>query len=98
MWVVRWFGEGVARKIEQFVDGAVFQDSFVICPQCETPVAATLIAERDGLCPICRTVATNDLTVEALEARKGAALAAGEVAHNDVAEIDRLLEARRPKG
>jgi uncharacterized Zn finger protein (UPF0148 family) len=95
--VVGWFGEGVARRIEQFVDGTVFGDDFVTCPQCRTPVAATLITER-GVCPVCRTIATNDLSIEALEARKRTAMAAAQAANNEVEEIERLLNAKRKTG
>ena len=95
--VVRWLGEGVARKIERFVDGTIFgEKTFLTCPQCKTPVAATLISER-GACPLCGAQGTKETMIEALEARKRAAMAAGEAATKDVEEIDRQLSAMRKK-
>ena len=96
-WVVRWFGEGVARRIEQFVEGQVFGDTFVTCPHCSTPVAATFIAER-GECPVCGTAATKETKIEALEAKRAAALAAGGDANKEVEEIERKLLALRKDG
>ena len=96
-WVVKWFGEGVARKIEQFVDGLVFQDEFVTCGHCSTPVAAALITER-GECPICRTATSSETIIELLEVRRRAALAAGDAANNEVKEIDqKLLSLRKER-
>jgi rubrerythrin len=57
--VVKWFGEAVARKIEQFVDGTLFGDDLATCPRCGTPVAATFITER-GECPICGAKSTTE--------------------------------------
>jgi hypothetical protein len=92
--IVRFFGESVARRIEAFVEGTIFGDDFVTCPQCGTPVAVTLITEW-GICPICRTTACEDLSVEALEARRRTALAAEETAKKEVEEIERLIATRR---
>ena len=96
-WVVRWFGEGVARSIEQFVEGNLFGDEFITCPQCQTPVAATLMAEW-RMCPICRKSATNETMIEALKARRAAALEASSAANKQVEEIERELLVMRKKG
>ena len=95
--VVGWLGESVAQKIEQFVEGQVFGDTFVTCPQCKMPVAAALISERQE-CPICGAMATKETKIEALEARRRAALAAGADAAKEVEEIDRQLLTMRKKG
>lgn len=68
----------------------VFGDKLLTCPQCQAKVAATLISDW-GVCPVCRTVATNELTVEALEIRRRAAMAAGQEVNKKVEQIERLL-------
>lgn len=61
-WVVRVFGENVARRIEQFVDGKVFGSILVACPNCKTPIA-TELAER-GVCPICGTTVISETATD----------------------------------
>jgi hypothetical protein len=94
--VVGWFGEGVARKVEQFVDGVVFEDDLITCRTCARPVAAALMSER-GQCPVCGTPACKETMIETLEAQKRAALASGSDAINLVEEIDRRLIMLRAK-
>ena len=96
-WVVRWFGESVARRIEQFVEGGIFGDEFVTCRQCSTPVAAAFISERKK-CPVCGARASQEMMIESLEARKAAAMAAGGDANEEVEEIDRRLAVIRNDG
>jgi len=93
-WVCRWFGEGVARKIETFINDTIFGEQTVTCPQCGRPVPAALVVEREA-CPVCQAGATNETMIEALEAEKRAAQAAGSVADNQVEEMERRLLAKR---
>ena len=92
--VVRWLGEGVAQKIEQFVEGQIFGDSMVRCRQCKTPIAATFLAERKE-CQVCGARATKEMLIEALEAQKRTLLAAGSAVEKEVEEIDKLLVLRK---
>ncbi len=94
--VVRWFGEGVARKIEQFVDGQVFREPLVTCQKCGRLVAAELFSL--GRCPVCDATATKDTMIEALEARKRDVQEASKAADNEAHDIDRQLSALRRDG
>jgi uncharacterized protein (UPF0212 family) len=94
--VVGWFGEAVARRIEAFVEGELFGDSMVMCPKCARPVAAAFISGRQE-CPVCGVKATDAMMIEALEARRRTALAAGSDAISEVEEIDRRLIMLRAK-
>jgi len=88
--VVKWLGERVAQKIEQFVNGTIFGDETVTCPKCGRPVPAALVVERKT-CPVCQEKATKEAVIEALEAEKRAAQAAGTASINEAQELDRRL-------
>jgi hypothetical protein len=92
--VVRWFGEKVARRIENFVNGTIFGEQSVTCPKCGRPVPAALVVEREA-CSVCQENAADKTMMDALEAEKRAALAAGTDAIPAVEELDRRLSARR---
>jgi len=94
--IVKYLGEGAARAIERVAAALFGDDQFVDCPVCRTPVPVNLICEW-GCCPKCKA-SSNKLTTEALIARREAALAAGEAANKEVAEIDREVSKRRSKG
>ncbi len=88
--VVRFLGESVARRIEQFVEGEFFGDELLPCPACATPVASAYICER-GMCPVCGATAGQETVIIALEARRRAAQEAGAAAIREMEEIDREL-------
>jgi hypothetical protein len=94
--VVKWLGEGVARKIEQFVNGVIFEEQSVTCPRCGRLVPAALVVERE-VCPVCQEKATNRTMIDALEAQKTAAQAAGTAAINDAQELERRLSTVRKR-
>ncbi len=62
-WLVRFFGENVARKIEEFMDGSVFGDPLVACPQCGRLSSATMIGKWK-MCPVCHAPAAEQPTDE----------------------------------
>lgn len=95
--VVRWFGEKVAQKIEQFVNSTIFEAQTVTCPKCARPVPAALVIEREA-CPVCQQPATKGAMIEALEAEKRAAQAVGLAAINQAQELERRLSAKRKEG
>jgi hypothetical protein len=94
--VVRWLGERVARRIEQFVNGTIFGMDDVTCPMCGTLVPAALVVEREA-CPVCQQAADNQTMIQALEVEKRAAQSEGSEAINEAEGIERKLSTRRPK-
>lgn len=92
--VVRLLGESVAQRIEQFVEGKVFNDTMVTCPACGRLVATDYLCER-RVCPVCGAAVGQETIVNALEARRRTAQEAGAAVNKEVEEIDRRLSEMR---